>query len=162
MARVYLGLGSNVDPVDNLRLGIDELKRRYGIVELSPVYRSKALGFQGDDFLNLVAAIDTCATPQAIHAQIETIHDRAGRTRDSQRFASRTLDIDILLYGDRVVETPRFRIPRADVLDYSFVLRPLADLAPALVHPDTGRTIAEHWAEFDAERHPVTPVNVIL
>ncbi|MDX1516333.1 MAG: 2-amino-4-hydroxy-6-hydroxymethyldihydropteridine diphosphokinase [Woeseiaceae bacterium] len=162
MARVYLGLGSNVEPVENLRLGVGELRRRYGVIDLSPVYRSAALGFKGDDFLNLVAAMSTRDSPQAIHAQIEQIHDRSGRVRGSKRFASRPLDIDILLYGDRILTTPRFDIPRADVLDYSFVLRPLADLAPSLVHPETGRTMAEHWAEFDAERHPVTRVNVIL
>lgn len=162
MAIVYLGLGSNVDIRKNLALGIDELRTAYGELRLSPVYRSAPVGFDGDDFLNLVVELETDESPQEIHARIERIHDLAGRVRTSGAFIARTLDIDLLLYDDLVLSEGRVRIPRDDVLDYSFVLRPLAELAPELRHPRTGRTMQEHWASFDGASHPLQRVDVIL
>ncbi len=162
MASVYLGLGSNIDPKPNLELAIRELRRRYGELRLSPAYRSKAVGFDGPDFINLVAGLESDDSPVDIHTEIERIHDLAGRTRGSERFSSRSLDIDLLLYDDLILEHPRFHLPRSDVLDYAFVLRPLKEIAPGVVHPRTGRTIAEHWAEFDAASQPLEPVEQIL
>ena len=162
MARVYLGLGSNIDPENNLRRGIRELGERFGELELSAVYRSAAVGFEGDDFLNLVAGLDTDASPAVINDEIEVIHRLAGRRRGEEKFASRPLDIDLLLYDDLIVDDPPLRLPRADILEYSFVLRPLAELAPELRHPCTGRTLAEHWRDFDKTSQPLTPVSGIL
>lgn len=162
MAKVYLGLGSNVDAERNLRLGIRELRWRYGDLDVSPVYRSRAVGFEGDDFLNLVVGLETGDAPEEIHRQIELIHELAGRERGRERFASRTLDIDLLLYDDLVRSGPPFQLPRADVLEYAFVLRPLADLDPDLLHPETGRPVGEHWRLFDANSQPLEPVSLIL
>lgn len=162
MKTVYLGLGSNVEPETNLKLAVAELRRRYGEVGLSPVYRCPAVGFEGDDFLNLVARIETDDSPQAINVAIEEIHTAAGRVRGSEKFSARSLDIDLLLYGDLVDKSRAVRVPRADVLDYAFVLLPLADLAPELTHPETGLTMARHWREFDAAGESMTPVELIL
>lgn len=162
MARVYLGLGSNIDPEDNLRLGIQELRRYFGDLNQSAIYQSAAVGFEGADFLNMVVGLQSDDTPLAILARAELIDDLAGRDRGSDRFSSRPLDIDLLLYGDSVVDEPTLKLPRSDVLKYSFVLRPLAELDPGLTHPVTGRTMAEHWQAFDAASHPLRPVNVIL
>ena len=162
MARVYLGLGSNIDPEKNLRLGICELHERYGELDVSAVYQSTAVGFEGPDFMNLVVGLDTEAGPDDVHEQIEAIHNMAGRNRDEGKFSSRPLDIDLLLYNDLVIDERAIRLPRSDILEYSFVLRPLAELAPALVHPVTGLTMAEHWRMFDQESHPLMPVNVAL
>lgn len=151
MTRVFLGVGSNIDAERNLKLGVDELRRRYGPVDLSPVYRGPAVGFDGDDFLNMVIGLDTDDPPGDIHAQIELIHGLAGRERGPNPYASRTLDIDLLLYGELVDKRPPVRVPRRDVLEYAFVLRPLAELAPDFRHPETGRTVGEHWAEYRAE-----------
>ena len=162
MARVYLGLGSNIDPEHNLRRGILELGERFGELELSAVYRSAAVGFDGDDFLNLVVGLDTDASPRSVNDEIEVIHELAGRRRGEDKFSSRPLDIDLLLYDDLVVNEPPLRLPRSDILEYSFVLRPLAELAAELPHPCTGKTLAEHWREFDQESQPLTPVQGIL
>ena len=162
MARVYLGLGSNINAEDNLRLGIAELRSRYSSVDLSRVYQSAALGFEGDDFLNMVVGLTTDAGLHEIHEQIEEIHALSGRQRGAARFTSRPLDIDLLMYDDIVSAEPGLRLPRQDILEHSFVLRPFAELAPDLVHPETGRSLAAHWQDFDATRHPVTPVRVIL
>jgi 2-amino-4-hydroxy-6-hydroxymethyldihydropteridine diphosphokinase len=162
MATVYVGLGSNIDPENNLHLGIRELRERFGELELSAVYRSKAVGFDGADFLNLVARFWSDESPRAICEQIESIHNISGRDRNSGKWESRPLDIDLLLYNDLVIDERPVRVPRKDVLDYSFVLRPLAELAPDLAHPVTGKTMLEHWQEFDAASHPLDVVGVIL
>ena len=160
MAKVYLGLGSNIDPEKNLRLGIGELGARFGMLELSNVYRSAAVGFDGDDFLNLVAGLESDASPLQLHAMLTEIHSRAGRTRSESRYSPRTLDIDLLLYDDLVLDEPPIRIPRSDILKYSFVLGPLAEIAPQLRHPETGKLIAEHWAEYDKESHPLVATSL--
>lgn len=160
--RVFLGLGSNVEPEANLALGIRELRRRYGELCVSAVYRNKPVGFEGADFLNLVVGLDTRLPPATLQADIESIHALAGRTRGGERFASRPLDIDLLLYGDHVIDGPDCRVPRQDVLRYSFVLGPLAEIAPDVVHPVTGLTLARHWADFDTAAHPLVAVDLAL
>lgn len=162
MATVYLGIGSNESPETNLKLAIAELEKRYGEIELSAIYRSAAVGFVGEDFLNLVVRFQSDATPQAICAEIELIHNLAGRRRSSNKWESRPLDIDMLLYNQLVLDERPVRVPRDDILRYSFVLRPIAELAPAEVHPVTGRTLLEHWQEFDAASHPLEHVDVEL
>ena len=160
MTRVYLGLGSNVDPEPNLRLGIRELRRRFGELAVSPTYRSAAVGFEGDDFLNLAIGCDTNLTPEQVSEQIEEIHVLAGRERSKEKYNSRTLDIDLLLYGEMVTDGPPTRLPRSDVLDFAFVLKPMVDIVPGLRHPETHRTLAEHWLEFDQQSQPLTEVSL--
>ena len=162
MARVYVSIGSNIDPDANLALAVNALRERYGDVQLSPVYRNQAVGFEGDDFVNLVAGFESESSPLAIWEEIELIHNLTGRDRDSGKWESRPLDIDLLLYNDLVIDEPPVRVPRKDVLEYSFVLRPLAELSPDLVHPVTGKTMLKHWQEFDAASHPLDVVGVIL
>lgn len=162
MARVYLGLGSNIDARKNLRIGVDELRTRYGEIQLSAIYESAALGFEGADFLNMVVGIESDVPPSELQKQMELIHDLTGRDRGSGKFTSRPLDIDLLLYGDLVVDEPKLKLPRCDVLNYNFVLRPLAELDPGLIHPITGKTMREHWQQFGATSHPLRPVDIIL
>lgn len=162
LARVYLGLGSNISPEENLRLGVRELRWRYGPLDLSPVYRSRAVGFAGDDFLNMVVGLDTATGIDEIREQIELIHDLAGRERGAGRFTSRPLDIDLLLYDDEILHRPNCNLPRPDILEYAFVLRPLTDLAPDLTHPETGGTMHEHWERFDAAAQPLTRVPLVF
>jgi 2-amino-4-hydroxy-6-hydroxymethyldihydropteridine diphosphokinase len=160
MAKIYLGLGSNVEPEKYLQLGIRELGQRFAVLEMSNIYRSKAVGFDGADFLNLVLGFDSDLSPSEIHQSIEDIHRVAGRQRGESRFSARTLDIDLLLYDDLVLDAGPIRVPRTDILKYSFVLGPLAEIAANLRHPESGRLITEHWAEFDQESHPIVAVGV--
>ncbi|MDT8410706.1 MAG: 2-amino-4-hydroxy-6-hydroxymethyldihydropteridine diphosphokinase [Wenzhouxiangellaceae bacterium] len=150
--RVYLGLGSNVDARRRLRAGVDALKARFGQLACSPVYQSTAVGFCGDDFLNACCRVETDLEPEALKAWLTELEDRHGRRRDLPKFADRTLDIDILLFGDRVGKFGKLELPRGEILKYAHVLKPLADLAPELKHPVTGKTFAEHWREFEGDR----------
>jgi 2-amino-4-hydroxy-6-hydroxymethyldihydropteridine diphosphokinase len=160
MATVYLGLGSNESPQANLRLALRELQKCYGELAISATYRSTAVGFDGADFLNLAVCFECEDSPTAICDDIERIHDLAGRVRGSGQWESRSLDIDLLLYDDLVLDERPVRVPRDDILRYSFVLRPMAELAPDQVHPLTGRTMLEHWQEFDALSHPLEEVSL--
>ncbi len=161
-AVVYLGLGSNVEAEKNLSMAMRELRRRYGELEASAVYQSAALGFEGDDFLNLVVRLRSNRTALELCQDIELIHNLAGRERGSNKWAARPLDIDLLLYNDAIIDEPPVKVPRNDVLAYSFVLRPLAELAPDLTHPVTGTTMEEHWQMFDAGSHPLEIVGVVM
>lgn len=157
---VYVSAGSNVDPEENLRLACRELRRRFGRVETSSVYRNPAVGFQGDDFLNLVLRFRTADSPEVVVEQLERLHGLAGRVRGPDSFAPRPLDLDLLLYGMAVI--PDLRVPRDDIRKYAFVLGPLAELAPDLRHPVTGEAMVELWSRFDRQTSPLTPVAVDL
>ena len=162
MAVVYLSIGSNVDRVKNLQLAIDELGKRFSHLQLSDIYENSPVGFAGNDFLNLVVRAETTSEPNEVAEQLEEIHDIAGRDREGEKFAPRELDIDLLLYDNRVIDGPDLVLPRPDILQYAFVLRPLAELAPSLQHPVTGKVLAEHWAEFDQGSHPLRRVAGLL
>jgi 2-amino-4-hydroxy-6-hydroxymethyldihydropteridine diphosphokinase len=141
--RAYLSLGSNIEPEIHLRAALAELRARFGAITASPVYRSAAVGFDGADFLNLAVGIDTDLDPPALDEWLHTLEDRNGRRRDVPRYASRTLDVDIVLFDDLVLDGPgHLRIPRPE-LNESFVLVPLCDIARDVRDPVSGRTLAE-------------------
>ncbi|WP_018971769.1 2-amino-4-hydroxy-6-hydroxymethyldihydropteridine diphosphokinase [Rudaea cellulosilytica] len=147
MSRAYLSLGSNLEPEKHLRAALAELRAKFGAIVVSPVYRCKAVGFDGPDFLNLAVAIDTDLSPQALNDWLHALEDRHGRRRDVARFSSRTLDIDIVLYDDLVMTGEgHLELPRPE-LKHAFVLKPLADIAPQAVHPLSRKAMAQLWAE---------------
>ncbi len=146
MSRAYLSLGSNQEPEHHLRQAVGELRARFGTLVLSPVYRTRAVGFDGSDFLNAAAVIDTDLSPVELHDWLHALEDAYGRDRSGPRYGDRTLDIDIVLFDDCVFAGPgNLRIPRPD-LQHAFVLRPLADIAPDMVVPGDGRSLAQWWA----------------
>jgi 2-amino-4-hydroxy-6-hydroxymethyldihydropteridine diphosphokinase len=155
MARVYLSLGSNQEPHRYLRAALDELQRQFGPLDISPAYRSAAVGFEGTDFINLAVGMDTELAPAALNDWLHALEDRHGRRRDVPRYSDRTLDVDIVLYDDLVTQgSGHLDIPRKE-LKHAFVLKPIADIAPMLRHPVDGRTMAELWAAFPADREPL-------
>lgn len=149
MTRVYLSFGSNIDREHNIRSGLDALARHFPGLMLSPVYESAAVGFDGEPFFNLVVAIDTDLAVGELSALLRAIEADHGRTRGEKKFASRTLDIDILTYGDNVGTIDGVELPRDEILKHAFVLKPLADIAPQDIHPLRGKSYAQLLAGKD-------------
>jgi 2-amino-4-hydroxy-6-hydroxymethyldihydropteridine diphosphokinase len=158
MARVYLSIGSNIEPAMHIRSGVRTLRAQFGQVELSSVYESAAVGFDGDNFYNLVAAIQTETPLLELAEQLRAIEDAHDRSRAGPRFSSRTLDIDILLYDDLVLSEGKLVLPREEISKNAFVLWPLAEIAPTRQHPVLKKSYAELWAAFDKDSQPLWPV----
>jgi 2-amino-4-hydroxy-6-hydroxymethyldihydropteridine diphosphokinase len=157
MVEVFVGIGSNIEPARHVAEALAALGERFGRLRCSTVYRSKAVGFTGDDFYNLVAAFTTDRTIFEVHDSLAKIETATGRDRSGPRFAPRRIDLDLLLYGDAVRDRPPV-VPRPEILRYAFVLKPLAELAGERRHPTTGRRFAELWEDFDASEQPLYPV----
>lgn len=164
MELAYLSLGSNQESRRHLSAALAELRARFGHLRVSTAYRFPAVGFSGPDFVNLAAVIETELDPQALNDWLHALEDRHGRRRDVPRFSDRTLDIDIVLYGERVMRgSGNLQLPR-DELRHAFVLLPLAEIAPEACVPGDGRRLAELWQQhpdhgtaFDAVALDFTP-----
>jgi 2-amino-4-hydroxy-6-hydroxymethyldihydropteridine diphosphokinase len=148
MRTVFLGLGSNINAEANITSAINCLRETFCAVELSPAYRCAAFGFEGDDFINLVARVETGMSPLELRAFLIDLENRHDRDRQVARYSSRTLDIDILLYDDLYLLSPELEIPREEILQAAYVLKPLADLAPELIHPIARKSMSELWSAF--------------
>ncbi len=148
MAIVYVSIGSNIDPQENIVGAVRALREQYPSIRFSPVYRSAAVGFEGEEFLNLVAGIDTSLSLEEIKAGLITLERRFGRKDSHKGFQSRTLDLDLLLYEDVIRHDAHFDLPRAEIEQHAFVLKPLSDIAPDSVHPEAGKTLSEMWQNF--------------
>jgi 2-amino-4-hydroxy-6-hydroxymethyldihydropteridine diphosphokinase len=157
--QVFVAAGSNIAPEQNLALAVRELARVFPGSRFSPWYRNPAAGFEGEDFINLAAGFDTPLSPMAVLGHLHAIEAQCGRPRDAPRWAPRTMDLDVLLYDALVLEGPPLTLPRPDLLKRAYMLGPMADLAPELVHPTAGKTIGELWREFDQAAHPLTRVH---
>lgn len=149
MTTVLLGLGSNIEREHYLVAGLDALQALFGELGLSSVYDSAAIGFDGQPFLNMVVAANTSMPLASIAARLRHIENEHGRPANATRFSARQLDIDILTYGDLVGEFGGVSLPRGEILENAFVLRPLAELAPSARHPANGRSYADLWQAYN-------------
>jgi len=147
-ARVYVSLGSNLNRETKIRQAVAMLREHFGRIELSPVYDSAAVGFDGSNFLNLVAGFDTELGIEDVASIFRDIEDRLGRDRTLPKFASRPIDLDILVYDDLVLDIPGVHIPRPEILHNAFVLKPLQDIAPDSLHPEKGESYAALWQQM--------------
>lgn len=155
MARIYVSIGSNIEREKNIASAVQALRDAYGPLTLSSVYESPPLGFDGDDFYNLVAAFDTGETPQEVRSRLLDIERSHGRARRNDGWRPRTLDLDLLLYDDLIIEEGDLRLPHPDIERYPFVLAPLAEIAPGQRHPLTGLTYREMWERCDKAGAPL-------
>lgn len=162
MARAYVSLGSNIERERNVRAAVQALRERFGTLRLSRVYECRPIGFEGENFYNLVAGFDTDDSPESVTDALHAIEQQLGRRRGPARFAPRTIDLDLLLYDDLVRDDEHLRLPRREVGEYACVLRPLAELDPQQRHPLTGESFAVMWARFDQAAQPLMPVAIDL
>ena len=160
MTAVFVAAGSNVAPVANLRRALDVLQAHFHPLRCSRAYRNAAVGFEGDDFINLVVAFDTDLDVDAVIAQLHAAEAACGRERDAPKWAPRAMDLDILLYGNLVCDRPGLRLPRPDLVRRPYMLGPAAELAPDFPHPTFGATLGELWQRFDRDAHVMTPVDL--
>ena len=142
---VFLGLGTNLgDREALLNKALELITESVGPVSArSGIYETEPWGFEsGNNFLNMVAQVHTDLNPVYLLKKLAQIENQLGRKRGSRKYVSRTIDIDILLYGDRVIDRSDLKIPHPLIHERRFVLVPLCDLAPELVHPVLNKTFA--------------------
>ena len=149
MARVFLGIGSNIERERYIVAGLDAMTGLFGELALSSVYDSEAIGFAGQPFLNLVVGVDTELSPGQLSRQLRHIEVEHGRPANATRFSSRQLDIDILTHGQLTGSIEGVELPRAEILENAYVLCPLAELAGRELHPLANKTYAELWQGYD-------------
>lgn len=157
---VYVAAGSNVEPQANLRRALATLHVHFAPLRVSRAYRNAAVGFEGEDFVNLVVGFETTAPVEDVVARLHEAEAACGRGRDAPKWAPRAMDLDILLYGDLVCERPGLRLPRPDLVRRAYMLGPAAEIAPDLRHPTLGLTLGELWQRFDRAVHPMQPVEI--
>ncbi len=159
MAEIYISVGSNVDAAKNVQSGVLALQRDFGTLRLSRVYESEAVGFDGENFLNLVVGADAAELGvMAVSRLLSDIEDAHYRDRASPRFSPRTLDLDLLLYGDEVYTANGVSLPRDEITKNAFVLAPLAELAPSLRHPVLNQDYRTLWNAYDKTSQRLWPI----
>lgn len=158
MIGVYVSIGSNVDRETNVRAAVAALRAEFGKLLVSTVYATRAVGFEGEDFYNLVVGFHTDLPVHAVLERLRRIEADRGRKRGGSGFGPRTLDIDLLLYGDLVLHEESVTLPRKEITRYAFVLGPLAEIAGEVRHPGTGERIDDMWSNFEADDQVLTPI----
>jgi 2-amino-4-hydroxy-6-hydroxymethyldihydropteridine diphosphokinase len=160
--RVFVAAGSNVEPERHLERACAAIARNWPDARFSRAYRNAAVGFDGPDFINLVTGFTTDESVEAVIVRLRDIETDCGRPRNAPKWASRSMDLDVLLFGARVEKTADYTLPRPDLLKRPYMLGPLAEIAPEVRHPTAGRSIGELWGAFDAAAHLMSPVALAL
>lgn len=145
MSQVFISLGSNIDPERNLPEAVRRLALRCRLLAVSPVYETEPVGKTDQpNFLNAAVLIETDLSPSELKTGVlEALEWELGRVRTGDKNAPRTIDLDISLFNDKVLEIGHRRIPDPEILQFSHIARPLANLAPDYAHPETGQTLRE-------------------
>jgi 2-amino-4-hydroxy-6-hydroxymethyldihydropteridine diphosphokinase len=159
MAQVYLGVGSNIERERYITAGLDALQALFGELAISTIYNSESIGYEGPAFLNLVVGLQTDLGVAELFRQLRHIEYEHGRGQHTECNTPRQLDIDILLYDDLTGSIEGVELPRGEILYNAFVLRPLAELVPTLLHPLAGRSYAQLWRDFGRHQQALEPVD---
>jgi len=160
MPEVFVAAGSNIRPRAHLRQAVAALAAAYPGLRVSRAYANAAVGFDGDDFINLVVAFETDEALALLLERLKAVEGASGRERGARKWAARTLDLDLLLYGDLVGRFPGALLPRRDLGDRAYVLGPLAELAANRKHPVLGETFGALWRSFDRSAHELREVSL--
>jgi len=158
MHTLYISIGSNIDPRTHVELALAELRDCFPDLQQSSLYESQAVGFDGDNFINLVVSAKTDKSIRQVVDCLHEIEARHGRDRQGPKFSSRTLDLDLLLYDAEICKANGIHIPREEILYNAFVLYPLAEIAPDLIHPTEHQSMAQLWQQFDKGKQKIWKV----
>lgn len=159
MVWVTLGLGSSVDPVEHLSSCLDALLLNFKDLSLSSVFESEAIGFVGDNFLNMAVGFETSLELLELSALLKSIEDKSGRDRSQPRFSNRTLDIDLLTYGSQVGEYSGILVPRPEIVENAFVLWPLSQIEGNKKHPQLKKSYRHLWDAYDKSKQQLWPID---
>ena len=160
MADAYVAAGSNVRPRECLAKALGMLAREFPGLRASRAFSNAAVGFAGDDFINLVVVFPAEIPTEALLERLKAVERACGREPGAPKWEPRTLDLDLLLHGDRIGRVAGKNLPHPDLLTRAWVLGPLAELAPGLIHPVAGERIDDLWRRFDRGAHRLTPVSL--
>lgn len=147
--KIYISIGSNIDKEKNIDFALKKLSDYFGELTTSPIYQSPSQGFIGNDFYNCVTLFETKFKLDKIQKILKKIEDQTGRKRIKEKFSSRTLDLDLLLYDNLNLQHEGINIPRDEIVKYAYVLKPLCDIAPECIHPILNQKIKNLWNEFE-------------
>ena len=160
--RVFIALGSNIEPATRMPQAARALKDSFPDVRFSRCYRNPAYGFEGADFFNAVAGFGTGLPIVSLLQVTRDIEARCGRVPEAPKWAPRAMDLDLLLYGEIIGTGPGYTLPRPDLLKRAYMLGPLAQLAPELQYPPSGPAMGELWERFPGAAGALTPVDLDL
>lgn len=149
MTTGYISIGSNIDKEKNIPSSLAALKKQFGKLVVSSIYETEPVGFSGEMFHNLIVRFDSDLEAKQVAKILRQIELDHGRTRNCQKFSARTLDLDLILYGDQIINDGRLQVPRDEIERYAFVLEPLAEIAGEQRHPVSHKSYRELWSEFD-------------
>lgn len=156
MPDIYISIGSNVEREKNIQHAIALLTAKFSNIKCSDVYESEAVGFAGDAFYNLVVKTSTKQSLETVLEILKKIEIECGRggenNRSEKKFAPRPIDLDLLLFGNKILHNENIDLPRADITRYAFVLLPLSELAPDLQHPELKISFSDLWQGFAGEK----------
>lgn len=159
MASVYVSIGSNSNAPSNVCSCIQDLRTTFGTVQLSTAYQTLAVGFNGDPYVNLVVGFTTAWTLAQIQNYLRQEEAKHGRVRNGEKYKECPLDMDLLLY-DNINLQPQQNLPHRDIERYAFVLYPLAEIAPSVLHPYLHKSLLELAAMSSLPRDTMTPISL--
>ena len=149
---VFIGIGSNINKSINIKSCLFKIKEKFKNIIISPIYETNSMGFNGDNFYNLVCSFVTKMDLYILKKFLNDIESNHGRSFSETKFSPRTLDIDILYFDKIITKNKKIEIPRKEILRYDFVLQPLTDIAPDFIHPEIGLSHINILKKGDYER----------
>jgi len=158
MARLYISLGSNVNRQQYVNTGLIALEALFGELTLSSLFASKAVGFDGAEFYNMVIGASTELSIEQVAKALRDIEFANGRQMNAKKYSPRTLDLDLLLFDNLILDNPA-QIPRVEITENAFVLWPLAEVAPQLKHPILNKSYQHLWQAYDKTKQQLTIVD---
>lgn len=159
MAQIFISIGSNVDKEHYIKAALAILPMHFDNVIYSSIFESESVGFEGNNFYNLVAAATTELPLADVCALLKRIEQEHGRTPSDKKFSPRTLDLDLLFFDDVICDTPA-QLPRDEITKNAFVLWPLAEVASEFAHPEENKTVGQLWHEYDKTKQKLWKVEI--